>query len=83
MINEHLGGVAYWHCLLNELNPQKDQSLGFHSETSSCKTLTILMVDRCSAQAEAFESLNGPHTLLLFSLFRSITAKGIYLTEAF
>ena len=30
----------------------------------------------------SFESIKGPHTLLLFYLVRSFTAKGIYLKEA-
>jgi len=74
--------VTHWHFLLNALRPQKCQSFGFHSETPSCKTPTNLTVDGCSAQAPAFECLNGPHTLLLFSLVRSFTTKWIYLKEA-
>jgi len=40
-----------------------------------------LTADRCSAHAEASECLNGPNTLLPFSLVRSFTAKGIYLKK--
>jgi len=46
-------GVAHWHFLLNELCPQKCQSVVFHSEAPSCKP-TKLTVDGCSAQAQAF-----------------------------
>jgi len=41
----------------------------------SCKTPTNLTVDGFSAQAEAFECLNGTHTLLMFSLVMLFTAK--------
>jgi len=54
--------VAHRHFLLSELRPQKCQSLGFHLETSSCKTLSNRTTDGCSAQAQAFECLNVPHT---------------------
>jgi len=79
--NEH------WVCcplafLPNELRPQKCKSLGSHSETPSCKTPTTLTIDRCSVKSRAFECLNCPDTFLLFSLFISFTAKGIYLTRA-
>ena len=67
--------VAHWHFLLNELCPQKCQSLVFHSETPSCKHPTNLTVDGCSAQAQAFECLNGPHILLLFSLLGHLQPK--------
>jgi len=66
-------GVIHWHFVLKELRPQQYQSLGFHSETPSCKTPTNLTVDGCSAEAEAFECRNGPHTLLLITLFMSFT----------
>ena len=74
MLNEHLG-VAHWHILLNELCPQKCQSLGFHSATQGCKTPTNLTVDGCSAQTQAFECLNGPQTLLamLFTAKRNLS----------
>ena len=74
-------GVAHWHFLQNELRPQKCQNLGFHSETPSCKIPTNLRADGCSAQAQASECLNGPHTLLLFSIVRSSRAKGFYLKK--
>jgi len=47
-------GVAYWHFVLNELRPQKRNSLAFHSETPRCKTRTNLTVDEYPAQVEAF-----------------------------
>jgi len=68
-------GVAHWHFVLNELRPHQCQSLGFHSETPSRKTPTNLKVDGYFVQAEAFECRNGPHTLLLISLFMLFTAK--------
>jgi len=68
--------------LPNELLPQKCQSLGLYSETPSCKTPTNLTLDRCIAQAQAFECLNCTHTLLLFSLVILFTAKVIYLNQA-
>jgi len=68
--------------LPNELLPQKCQSLGLHSETPSCKTPTNLSLDKCIAQAQAFECLNCTHTHLLFSLVLLFTAKGIYLNQA-
>jgi len=69
-----LRGIAHWHFVLNELHPQQCQILGFHSETPSCKTPN-LTVDGYSPQPEAFECHNGPHTLLLISLFMLCTAK--------
>jgi len=68
-------GAAHWHFLLNELRPQKCQHLGFHTETPSYKTPTNLTVDGCSAQAQAFEYQNAPHTLLLFSLLGHLQPK--------
>jgi len=82
MINELLGGVTHWLFLLSELHSQMCKSLGFPSETASCRTSTNLTVDGYSAQAQAFECLNGTHILLLFSLVSSLTAKGSYLNEA-
>jgi hypothetical protein len=74
-------GVTHCYFLLNDLHPQKRQSLRFHSE-HNYKIPTNLTVDGCCAQAQAFECLNVPHTLLLFYLVRSFRAKGIYLKEA-
>jgi hypothetical protein len=68
-------GVAHWHFLLNELCPQKWQSHVFHSETLSCKPPTNLTVDGCSAQTHAFECLNGPYALLLFSFLGHLQPK--------
>jgi hypothetical protein len=72
-------GVAHWYFLLNELRPQQCQSFVFHSQTPSGKAATNLIVHECSAQAQAFERPNDPHTLLLFSLVKSFKAKGISL----
>ena len=44
--------------------------------------LQNLTVDGCSAQAQAFECSNDPHTFLLFSLVRSFAAKGIHRHES-
>jgi hypothetical protein len=61
------------------MRPQQRQSLGFHTETPSCKTSTNLTVYGCSAQAQVSQWRNGFHTLFRFSLFRSFIAKRIYL----
>ena len=58
------------------------RSLGLHSETPSSKIPTNLTTDRCSVQSQAFQCLNCTHTLLLFSLVKLFTAKGIYLNQA-
>jgi len=46
----------------------------------SCKTHTSLTIDGCSARAQAFECLNGPHISAVFPV-RSFTANGICVHE--
>jgi hypothetical protein len=57
-------------------------SLELYSEILSWKTATNLKHDRCSVQSQAFECLNCPHTLLLFSIVQLLRAKRIYLNQA-
>jgi hypothetical protein len=49
--------------------------------TPSCKTTTTLTGDRCFAQAQVFECLNGSHTLLLFPLVSLQPAQGLKLNR--
>jgi hypothetical protein len=75
-------GVALLHFVLTELRPENFKSVWFHLETPSCRTATNLTIDGRSAEAQAFECLNGTHMLLLFSLVKTFIAKGMYLKVA-
>jgi hypothetical protein len=63
--------------LLNELCPQSDESLGFHSEKPSCKTPTARQL------MDVLSRLKLLNTLMALAVFhvRSFTAKGICLHE--
>jgi hypothetical protein len=73
--------VAHYHFLLNELNPQKCQSLGFHSEHRAAKLLTTWQLMDVLPRPKLLNVLTTL-TFLPFLLVRSFTAKEIYLKEA-